>query len=41
VRNFLDGNAGIEAAVRRYVADVKGGLFRTMRCTASAGIVMQ
>jgi len=27
VRNFLDGSAGIEAAVRRYVADVKGGLF--------------
>src|SRR5882757_4686047 len=27
VRNFLDGSAGIEAAVRRYVTDVKGGLF--------------
>jgi 3-methyl-2-oxobutanoate hydroxymethyltransferase len=27
VRNFLDGSAGIEAAVRRYVADVKGGVF--------------
>jgi 3-methyl-2-oxobutanoate hydroxymethyltransferase len=27
VRNFLDGSAGIEAAVRRYVADVKGGHF--------------
>jgi 3-methyl-2-oxobutanoate hydroxymethyltransferase len=27
VRNFLDGSAGIEAAVRKYVADVKGGRF--------------
>jgi 3-methyl-2-oxobutanoate hydroxymethyltransferase len=27
VRNFLDGSPGIEAAVKRYVADVKGGLF--------------
>ena len=27
VRNFMDGSAGIEAAVKRYVADVKGGLF--------------
>jgi 3-methyl-2-oxobutanoate hydroxymethyltransferase len=27
VRNFLDGSAGIDAAVRQYVADVKGGVF--------------
>jgi 3-methyl-2-oxobutanoate hydroxymethyltransferase len=27
VRNFLDGSASIEAAVRTYVADVKGGRF--------------
>jgi len=27
VRNFLDGSASIELAVRRYVTDVKGGLF--------------
>jgi 3-methyl-2-oxobutanoate hydroxymethyltransferase len=27
VRNFLDGAEGIEGAVRRYVADVKGGRF--------------
>jgi 3-methyl-2-oxobutanoate hydroxymethyltransferase len=27
VRNFLDGSAGIEQAVRRYVTDVKGGRF--------------
>jgi 3-methyl-2-oxobutanoate hydroxymethyltransferase len=27
VRNFLDGAAGIENAVRNYVADVKGGRF--------------
>ena len=27
VRNFLDGSAGIELAVRKYVADVKGGRF--------------
>jgi 3-methyl-2-oxobutanoate hydroxymethyltransferase len=27
VRNFLDGSAGIEAAVRRYVAEVKDGRF--------------
>jgi 3-methyl-2-oxobutanoate hydroxymethyltransferase len=27
VRNFLDGSAGIEAAVRQYVADVKSGRF--------------
>lgn len=27
VRNFLDGAGGIEAAVRRYVEDVKGGRF--------------
>ena len=27
VRNFLEGTAGIDAAVRRYVADVKAGLF--------------
>jgi 3-methyl-2-oxobutanoate hydroxymethyltransferase len=27
VRNFLDGNAGIELAVRQYVADVKGRRF--------------
>jgi 3-methyl-2-oxobutanoate hydroxymethyltransferase len=27
VRNFLDGSAGIELAVRRYVADVKSGRF--------------
>src|SRR5579863_3720978 len=27
VRNFLDGSAGIEAAVRQYVSDVKGGRF--------------
>jgi 3-methyl-2-oxobutanoate hydroxymethyltransferase len=27
VRNFLDGSASIELAVRRYVADVKGGRF--------------
>jgi 3-methyl-2-oxobutanoate hydroxymethyltransferase len=27
VRNFLDGSAGIESAVRQYVADVKGGRF--------------
>ena len=27
VRNFLDGSAGIEQAVRQYVADVKGGRF--------------
>src|SRR6202047_3869985 len=27
VRNFMDGNASIELAVRQYVADVKGGRF--------------
>jgi 3-methyl-2-oxobutanoate hydroxymethyltransferase len=27
VRNFLDGADGIESAVRKYVADVKGGRF--------------
>jgi 3-methyl-2-oxobutanoate hydroxymethyltransferase len=27
VRNFLDGSAGIAAAVQKYVADVKGGRF--------------
>jgi 3-methyl-2-oxobutanoate hydroxymethyltransferase len=27
VRNFLDGSASIELAVRKYVADVKGGRF--------------
>jgi len=27
VRNFMDGNPGIGAAVRNYVADVKGGRF--------------
>ena len=27
VRNFMDGSDGIEAAVRKYVADVKGGRF--------------
>jgi 3-methyl-2-oxobutanoate hydroxymethyltransferase len=27
VRNFLDGSAGIDSAVRQYVADVKGGRF--------------
>jgi 3-methyl-2-oxobutanoate hydroxymethyltransferase len=27
VRNFLDGSASIELAVRQYVADVKGGRF--------------
>jgi 3-methyl-2-oxobutanoate hydroxymethyltransferase len=27
VRNFMDGSGGIEAAVRNYVADVKGGRF--------------
>jgi len=27
VRNFLDGSAGIEPAVRQYVTDVKGGRF--------------
>ena len=27
VRNFMDGSASIEVAVKRYVADVKGGLF--------------
>src|ERR1700690_2003489 len=27
VRNFLDGSAGIEHAVRQYVSDVKGGRF--------------
>jgi 3-methyl-2-oxobutanoate hydroxymethyltransferase len=27
VRNFMDGSAGIEVAVRKYVADVKGGRF--------------
>jgi len=27
VRNFMDGSAGIELAVRQYVADVKGGRF--------------
>jgi 3-methyl-2-oxobutanoate hydroxymethyltransferase len=27
VRNFMDGSAGIESAVRQYVADVKGGRF--------------
>jgi 3-methyl-2-oxobutanoate hydroxymethyltransferase len=27
VRDFMDGSAGIEAAVRTYVADVKGGRF--------------
>jgi 3-methyl-2-oxobutanoate hydroxymethyltransferase len=27
VRNFLDGSAGIEFAVRKYVAEVKGGRF--------------
>jgi 3-methyl-2-oxobutanoate hydroxymethyltransferase len=27
VRNFLAGNSGIEAAVRQYVTDVKGGRF--------------
>jgi 3-methyl-2-oxobutanoate hydroxymethyltransferase len=27
VRNFMDGSAGIEMAVRTYVADVKGGRF--------------
>ncbi len=27
VRNFLDGSAGIDLAVRKYVADVKGGRF--------------
>ena len=27
VRNFMDGSSSIEAAVKRYVADVKGGLF--------------
>jgi len=27
VRNFMDGSAGIEDAVRKYVADVKGGRF--------------
>jgi 3-methyl-2-oxobutanoate hydroxymethyltransferase len=27
VRNFMDGSDGIERAVRRYVADVKGGKF--------------
>jgi 3-methyl-2-oxobutanoate hydroxymethyltransferase len=27
VRNFMDGNAGIELAVRKYVTDVKGGRF--------------
>jgi 3-methyl-2-oxobutanoate hydroxymethyltransferase len=27
VRNFLDGSASIEIAVRKYVADVKGGRF--------------
>ena len=27
VRNFMDGSAGIEQAVRQYVADVKGGRF--------------
>jgi 3-methyl-2-oxobutanoate hydroxymethyltransferase len=27
VRNFMEGSAGIEVAVRKYVADVKGGRF--------------
>ena len=27
VRNFLDGSAGIELAVRKYVADVREGRF--------------
>jgi 3-methyl-2-oxobutanoate hydroxymethyltransferase len=27
VRNFMDGSASVEVAVKRYVADVKGGLF--------------
>ena len=27
VRNFMDGSSSIEDAVKRYVADVKGGLF--------------
>jgi 3-methyl-2-oxobutanoate hydroxymethyltransferase len=27
VRNFVDGSAGIETAVRKYVTDVKGGRF--------------
>lgn len=27
VRNFMEGSAGIELAVRKYVADVKGGRF--------------
>jgi 3-methyl-2-oxobutanoate hydroxymethyltransferase len=27
VRNFMDGSAGIELAVRKYVAEVKGGRF--------------
>jgi 3-methyl-2-oxobutanoate hydroxymethyltransferase len=27
VRNFMDGSASIETAVRTYVADVKGGRF--------------
>ena len=27
VRNFMDGSTGIEAAVRSYVAEVKGGRF--------------
>jgi 3-methyl-2-oxobutanoate hydroxymethyltransferase len=27
IRNFLDGSSGVEAAVRQYVTDVKGGKF--------------
>ena len=27
VRNFMDGSAGVDSAVRKYVADVKGGQF--------------
>jgi 3-methyl-2-oxobutanoate hydroxymethyltransferase len=27
VRNFMDGNTSIEAAVRQYVTDVKAGRF--------------